>query len=251
MNKKLIVLLLLLSFPACSLFSSPKGTVKAYIAAAEKKDVEKMNSLFSKKAIDQLGLENIKENNSFFVDTTQNSSNPYHMEQMAETSIPGGGQRVIFVYKSVSSSSTLAFDLSKENGLWKIDAINSPDVPGVEPMISVPAIPSPETVVPPKDPGQVGPGKIISGGVLNGKAINLPKPAYPPIARAAKASGTVVVQVLVDEKGNVIEASPISGHPLLQAAAVAAARQATFTPTKLSGQVVRVKGVITYQFTPE
>src|SRR5258705_5510043 len=44
----------------------------------------------------------------------------------------------------------------------------------------------------------------ISGGVLNGKAISLPKPQYPPIARAAHAAGTVVVQVLIDENGSVV-----------------------------------------------
>ena len=60
-----------------------------------------------------------------------------------------------------------------------------------------------------------------------------------------------MVQVLVDESGNVTEAHPVSGHPLLQAAAVAAARQAKFTPTKLSGQPVKVKGVVTYNFVAE
>jgi TonB family protein len=94
-------------------------------------------------------------------------------------------------------------------------------------------------------------GKTISGGVLNGKAISLPKPAYPPIAKQAKASGTVVVQVTVDEQGNVISARPVSGHPLLQAAAVAAARQAKFSPTKLSGKPVKVSGVIRYEFAAE
>ena len=93
--------------------------------------------------------------------------------------------------------------------------------------------------------------KTISGGVLNDKAISLPKPPYPPVARAAKASGTVVVQVTVDENGNVVSAQPVSGHPLLQAAAVAAARSAKFSPTKLSGQPVKVTGVITYNFAAE
>ncbi|HEX8844349.1 MAG TPA: TonB family protein [Pyrinomonadaceae bacterium] len=88
----------------------------------------------------------------------------------------------------------------------------------------------------------------ISGGVLNAKAQVLPKPAYPPIAKAAKASGTVTVQVTVDESGKVIAARAVSGHPLLQAAAAEAARRATFTPTKLSGQPVKVAGVITYNF---
>jgi protein TonB len=91
----------------------------------------------------------------------------------------------------------------------------------------------------------------ISGGVLNGKAISLPKPAYPPIARAAHASGTVVVQVLIDENGNVVSAHAVSGHPLLQGAAVGAARSAKFSPTKLSGQPVKVTGVIQYNFVAQ
>jgi periplasmic protein TonB len=91
----------------------------------------------------------------------------------------------------------------------------------------------------------------ISGGVLNGKAISLPKPAYPPIARAAHAAGTVVVQVLIDENGNVVSAHAVSGHPLLQAAAVGAAKQARFSPTKLSGQPVKVTGVIQYNFVSQ
>ena len=91
----------------------------------------------------------------------------------------------------------------------------------------------------------------ISGGVLNGKAISLPKPAYPPIARAAHAAGTVVVQVLIDENGNVVSAKAVSGHPLLQAVAVSAARQARFSPTKLSGQPVKVTGVIQYNFVAQ
>lgn len=91
----------------------------------------------------------------------------------------------------------------------------------------------------------------ISGGVLNGKAISLPKPPYPQIARAARASGTVTVQVTIDENGNVISASAVSGHPLLQQAAVSAARQAKFSPTKLSGQPVKVTGVITYNFVAQ
>jgi TonB family protein len=88
----------------------------------------------------------------------------------------------------------------------------------------------------------------IRGGILNGKAISLPKPAYPAIARSARASGTVVVQVIVDETGKVISARAISGHPLLQAAAVQAAYGARFSPTQLSGQPVKVTGTISYNF---
>jgi protein TonB len=90
--------------------------------------------------------------------------------------------------------------------------------------------------------------KQISGGVLNGKAISLPKPPYPPAAKAVRAGGSVSVQVLIDENGSVVSASAVSGHPLLRSAAVAAARGARFSPTKLSGQPVKVSGVITYNF---
>ena len=104
---------------------------------------------------------------------------------------------------------------------------------------------------PPPEVKPTPPRAPISGGVLNGKAISLPKPAYPPIARAAHAGGTVVVQVVIDENGNVVSAHAVSGHPLLQAAAVGAARQARFSPTKLSGQPVKVTGVIQYNFVSQ
>jgi protein TonB len=61
----------------------------------------------------------------------------------------------------------------------------------------------------------------------------------------------VVVQVLIDENGNVVSAHAVSGHPLLQAAAVGAARSAKFSPTKLSGQPVKVTGVIQYNFVAQ
>lgn len=92
--------------------------------------------------------------------------------------------------------------------------------------------------------------KTVSGGVLNGKATSLPKPAYPPAAKAVRASGSVSVQVLISESGSVISATAVSGHPLLRAAAAGAARGARFSPTLLSGQPVKVSGVITYNFVP-
>ena len=92
--------------------------------------------------------------------------------------------------------------------------------------------------------------KTISGGVLNGKAIDLPQPKYSMGARMMKADGEVKVQVTVDENGNVTEAKAVSGNPFLQMEAVAAAREAKFKPTLLSGKPVKVKGVIVYNFVP-
>ena len=93
--------------------------------------------------------------------------------------------------------------------------------------------------------------KPISGGIINGKAISLPKPEYPAAAIAVKAFGEVKVQVLIDEIGNVVSASAISGHPLLRQSAERAAQQAKFSPTKLSGSPVKVSGIIIYNFVPD
>jgi protein TonB len=98
-------------------------------------------------------------------------------------------------------------------------------------------------------PGQAPPQKVIHGGILNGKAISLPKPIYPDAAISAHASGIVEVNVTIDEEGNVIEAEAISGHELLRSAAVDAARAAKFSPTKLEDVPVKVTGRIIYHFT--
>ncbi len=90
---------------------------------------------------------------------------------------------------------------------------------------------------------------VISGGVVNGKATSLPKPAYPAAANAVNATGAVNVQVVIDENGNVISATPISGHPLLRASAEAAAKNSKFSPTMLSGQKVKTTGIIAYNFS--
>jgi len=92
--------------------------------------------------------------------------------------------------------------------------------------------------------------KLIKGGVINGRALKLPKPPYPPAARAVRASGAVSIQVLIEEGGEVFSAEAVSGHPLLRAAARAAACDARFSPTSLLGSPVKVSGIITYNFIP-
>ena len=89
----------------------------------------------------------------------------------------------------------------------------------------------------------------VSIGVINGRAISLPKPAYPTPAKVVGASGDVNVQVTIDENGVVISAKAVSGHPLLRQAAENAARNAKFSPTLLSNVPVKVTGVIVYKFT--
>lgn len=95
---------------------------------------------------------------------------------------------------------------------------------------------------PAKEPNQKkGP---ISGGMLNARAIYLPMPEVPP----GDASGVVLVAIVVDEQGTVIEARAISGPQHLHAPAVTAARLARFSPTLLMGEPVRVSGTLSYNF---
>jgi protein TonB len=84
----------------------------------------------------------------------------------------------------------------------------------------------------------------IAGGMLNSKAIYLPTPEVPP----GEASGVVLVAVVIDEQGNVIDARAVSGPQHLQPAAVNAARLARFSPTMLMGEPVRVTGTLSYNF---
>lgn len=120
--------------------------------------------------------------------------------------------------------------------------------PDAQPTLT-PKTPTP-TVTPTPAPTRKPPN-IVSGGVLNGKAVNLVKPPYPPAAKAVRAGGAVSVQVLIDEDGNVVRASAVSGHALLRAAAESAARASKFSPTMISGQPVKVTGVIVYNFTAQ
>ena len=88
----------------------------------------------------------------------------------------------------------------------------------------------------------------LSSGILNGRALRLVTPSYPAIARKAHASGTVLVKVVIDEEGRVIAATAVSGHPLLLATCVQAAKDSLFSPTVFGNKPVKVTGVIQYNF---
>lgn len=113
------------------------------------------------------------------------------------------------------------------------------------------------TVAPKKEGESTGGGEVgqpqtadpnqkrapINGGMLNGKAIYLPRPEAP-----GDANGIVLVQVLIDEQGSVIDAKAVSGPQNLHAISVTAARLARFMPTVLSGVPVQVSGTLSYNF---
>jgi protein TonB len=74
-------------------------------------------------------------------------------------------------------------------------------------------------------------------------------PNYPEVARRLRITGLVQVDVIVDENGKVISAKVLSGPGSLRDVALQAALRARFSPTKLSGQSVKISGQINYNFT--
>lgn len=90
--------------------------------------------------------------------------------------------------------------------------------------------------------------KPIEEGVLNAKALSMPKAVYSEEAKRLKLKGRVTVRVVVDENGKVTSALAMDGPAPLRQAAEEAARQATFKPMTEGGIVTRMTGVLTYDF---
>jgi len=107
-----------------------------------------------------------------------------------------------------------------------------------------------EVDAPPPPPIEPIEPKKIEESVLLGNAITKIMPAYPASARGMNAYGNVEVRVTISEKGKVIEAKAISGHPALRSTAVDAARKWVFRPTTFNGTPVQVQSVLTFIFTP-
>lgn len=153
----------------------------------------------------------------------------------------------LYVFRLLVALATFGVGLGA-SALWSV--FRTAERPHVRPAAQAtrPLV-APRVEAPPLSPPAVG--RVIPGGVLNGKAISKPAPAYPAVAKAARASGTVRVEIVVGQDGDVVSARALSGHPLLQEAAVNAVRQWKFAPTRLSGVPVKVSGVVTVNFVPE
>ncbi|MBK8466192.1 MAG: TonB family protein [Chloracidobacterium sp.] len=80
------------------------------------------------------------------------------------------------------------------------------------------------------------------------KQISWPKPAYPAEAKLDRAQGPVVLKIIIDEKGKVIDAKAICGHPLLVRSAMASLKQAQYKPTIIFGKPVKITAFANYFF---
>lgn len=88
----------------------------------------------------------------------------------------------------------------------------------------------------------------VSGAAQAAKLVSRVEPIYPRKAKEARVEGTVVVEITVNETGEVSEIETVSGPDLLREAAVEAVRQWRYTPTLLNGEPAIVKATVTIQF---
>jgi len=89
----------------------------------------------------------------------------------------------------------------------------------------------------------------VSAGVQQGNLISQVKPTYPPIAKAARISGAVILQAEISKQGTIENLRVISGHPMLVQSALDAVKQWRYKPYMLNGEPVPVETTITVNFT--
>lgn len=92
------------------------------------------------------------------------------------------------------------------------------------------------------------PDVVMMGSLTAADATRMVTPIYSTIAVRSNISGRVVVEIEVDEKGNVTAARAISGHQMLRSAAEDAASKSKFKPAMFDNQPIKGKGSITYNF---
>jgi periplasmic protein TonB len=89
----------------------------------------------------------------------------------------------------------------------------------------------------------------ISAGVAGGLLVQKTSPVYPPIAREARVSGTVVIQATISKTGAVENLRVVSGPTMLRQPALDAVRNWRYKPYMLDGEPVDVDTTVSVMFT--
>jgi protein TonB len=89
----------------------------------------------------------------------------------------------------------------------------------------------------------------VSQGVVSGLKVRDVKPNYPPLAKAARIQGVVVLQAQISKDGSIENLQLISGHPMLAPAAIEAVKQWKYKPYLLNGEPVEVETTVQVNFT--
>jgi len=108
-----------------------------------------------------------------------------------------------------------------------------------------------------RSPGVALPGSQPSFGVLGGimpqtsvaQPVTQVPPLYPPLAKAARVQGVVILQALIGKDGSVESLEVISGHPMLIGAAMDAVKQWRYKPTFVNGSPVQLRTTVKVTFT--
>jgi protein TonB len=93
-----------------------------------------------------------------------------------------------------------------------------------------------------------GPTKV-SQGVSQGLLLSPIQPVYPPIARAIRLQGSVVIEAIISRTGRLESVNVVSGPDMLRKAASDAVAAARYRPYLLNGEPTEVKTVYTVVFS--
>lgn len=91
-------------------------------------------------------------------------------------------------------------------------------------------------------------GAPVSQDVMQGHLFKTVAPVYPPLARAARVQGTVVLAVLIGKDGSIESLTLVSGHPMLVPAAIDAVKQWKYKPYLLNGKAVKAETEVSVNF---
>jgi len=116
---------------------------------------------------------------------------------------------------------------------------NGPSLPisGSRPLPVLPTVPAPQVRT------------FRTSSMLEGMLIRRVQPVYPPLARAARIQGSVVLAAVISKAGTIENLRMLSGHPMLVPAAIAAVSQWRYRPYILNGEPIEVETQITVNFT--
>jgi periplasmic protein TonB len=102
----------------------------------------------------------------------------------------------------------------------------------------------------PPPPPKAAPSRIkVGGNVQSASLIRQVQPVYPPIAKTAHVSGTVILHAIIAKDGSIQELQYISGPALLMKSAMDAVHEWRYKPTMLNGEPVEVDTTVQVVFT--
>jgi periplasmic protein TonB len=129
------------------------------------------------------------------------------------------------------SNGTLDRVTALEHGVGSVDGIGIAVTPAPAPL----------------EPAREGPRRLQQGIQAPRKIVDV-APRYPAIARDGHVEGIVILDVIIDERGDVTSTRVLRSVVLLDQAAVEAVRQWKFTPARLNGEAIPIVMTVTVSF---